>query len=118
MASKKWIVLFFVIFNLFGEVYYFKDKKIELFPEKNLRSLSTIRYYKTRSGKRVGIKDEIIVKIINKNALKNMQIKKQLDKNTYLITAKGDIFLYLQKLYQNKDIIYAVPNMYKKIQRR
>jgi len=118
MARKKQIVFFLVFINLFSQSYYFKNKKIELFPEKNLKSAKGIKYFKTTNGIRVGIKNEIIIKIKNKTVLKNLTVKKQLDKNTYLITTKEDIFVFLQNLYKNQNIIYAVPNFYKTIKRR
>ena len=95
-----------------------RDNCSRVFPEKSTRNTNGIKYFKTTNGTKVGVKNEIIIKVKNKKALKNLEIKKQLDENTYLIIAKKEIFSYLQELYKNKNIIYAVPNFYKKIYKR
>jgi hypothetical protein len=127
----KFLLLFiFVTFLYSDEFYYEFGKKVFLKPALSKMSRgvtkSDIRYYKTKNGKTIGIGQEILVKFkdgvdtksfFNKYGIKNY---KKLYRNVFKIKLdKGqDIFEFSQKLYHDKDTIYAIPNKIKKYQKR
>jgi len=117
---------FFLIFclgvSLFGSDFYYEfGKKVELTPVKSIRDMDCcdgIYRYKTKSGKEVKFKNEIITKIkdgvdvtkfFDSFGITNFS---KLTKNTYLIKLDDNnkLFTLSQKLYESGKTVYATPN--------
>ena len=129
----KYLSMIFVMFTLSAcakDYFYEYGKKVELTPVKNLSTrsmnLEDVRYYKTRDGEEIGIKNEIIVKLkkgveandfFSKYDIKNT---KHLGSTTYLLKLEKNqnVFTLSQKMYKDSSTIYAVPNRIKKYLKR
>ncbi|MDD2698749.1 MAG: hypothetical protein PHF17_08120 [Arcobacteraceae bacterium] len=121
-----------LIVSLFAtdDFYYNGNKKISLikttFANSNLREVSNTTYYKTPDNLILGVNDEIILKIKDKNMLKYLETKygftviKELFSNTYLIkvTNKEETIQKANDLYLEETIEYASPNFIKTINKR
>ena len=105
-----------------NDFYYEYGKKVEVTKVKGQRSLgdASIEQYTTSSGKKVGIKNEIIVKCkqadcvstLNKYNLTNIT---NLTDTVFLVKLVNDenIFEIVQKLYLDENIEFANPNFVK-----
>ncbi len=124
----KFLSLFVLIFtNILGSDYFFEyGKKVELEPIPSTRDLNNndVKYYKTRDGRKIGIKNEIIVKLkknikssdfFKKYNIKSKNIEK-LGGQIYLIKLEKsqNIFKLSNKMYQDSDTKFAVPNKVQK----
>ena len=123
---------FFILFLIFlvngcaSDYYYEYGKKVELKPLPSIRDLnkSDVRYYKTSTGRKIGIKNEIIVKLKNDVDIKDFAKKYDIDmKNIeklstqmYLIKLEKNqnVFKISQEMYQDNDTKFAVPNKVQK----
>ncbi len=113
-----------------NDYFYEYGKKVELTPINNpsTRSInnSNIKYYKTKDGRKIGIKNEIIVKLkkdIDPKAffLKyNITNSEHLGSTTYLLklSPSQNVFTLSQEMYNDNDTIYAVPNKIQKYYKR
>ena len=125
----KNLLLFTILFTLnacANDYFYEYGKKVELIPinTPSTRSVNSndIKYYKTKDGREIGIKNEIIVKLkkgINPKEffLKyNIKNYEHLGSTTYLLklSPSQNIFILSQKMYKDSDTIYAVPNKVQK----
>ncbi len=127
----KNILVILLALNLYGgDFYYEYGKKVELTPLKSIstRSLnnSAVKYYKTRDGRKIGIKNEIIVKLkkdIDPNAFfekYDIQKSEHLGSTVYLLklSSSQNVFLLTQKMAKDNDAIYAMPNKVQKYYKR
>jgi hypothetical protein len=127
---KKQIVLSLLALTIVGcanDFYYENGKKVEvtkLKEKRNNRSETT--YYKTSSGHKVGVTDEILVqcsaskdceKVLEKYKLSAVS---RLSDEIFLvkITKDKNIFEISQKLYEDANITSAHPNFLKTKKRR
>ncbi len=109
-----------------NDYFYEYGKKVELTPVNtpSTRSLnsSNIKYYKTKDGRKIGIKNEIIVKLKKGVDPKGFFLKynikntEHLGSTTYLLklSASQNIFTLSQEMYKDSDTVYAVPNKIQK----
>jgi len=129
----KYLSMIFMMFTLSAcasDYFYEYGKKVELTPIDKLSTRSVdlqgVRYYKTKDGKEVGIKNEIIVKLkkdvdskefFSKYNIKNTE---HLGSTTYLLKLEKsqNVFTLSQKMYKDSSTIYAIPNRIKKYQKR
>jgi len=112
----------------FSDVYYYEyGKKVKLTKLKDQRSdLKDVEYYQYESGRKVGVKKEVLAKCKNMSACKdifkeqNLTNYRNLTASIVLITLKegDDPFEISQKLYKEDDIEYSHPNFVKKRQKR
>ncbi len=113
------------------DFYYNGDKKIPL--EKitqetnnNLREVSNATYYKTQNNMTLGVTDEIILKLKDKNMLAylssryNFIVIEELFPNMYLIKApnKDETLPMANQLHLEESVSYASPNFLKTINKR
>jgi hypothetical protein len=122
-------VLALLIFSIsYADTYYYEyGKKVKLTKLKDQRSdLKDVEYYKYESGRKVGVKKEVLVKCKNMSACKdifkehNLTKYRNLTPSIVLITLnkEDDPFEISQKLYEEEDIEYSHPNFVKKRQKR
>ena len=124
------IVLVFAL-NVFASEYYYEyGKKVELTPvaQTSQRSINipNVKYYKTKDGREIGIKNEIIVKLkkgVDEKvffAKYNLTNTEHLGSTTYLLklNKNQNIFTLSQDMHKDSDTIYAMPNRIQKYQKR
>ena len=109
-----------------NDYYYEYGKKIELTPinTPSTRSINAndTKYYKTKDGRKIGIKNEIIVKLKKEVDPKgfflkyNIENTEHLGSTTYLLklSPSQNVFKLSQEMYKDSDTIYAVPNKVQK----
>jgi len=130
MKYLSMVIMMFALNACASDYYYEYGKKVELTPVDKISSRSidsqNIRYYKTKDGRVIGIKNEIIVKLkkgvdskefFSKYDIKNIE---HLGSTTYLLKLEKsqDVFTLSQELYKDNDTIYAIPNRIQKYQKR
>ena len=109
-----------------GDFYYEYGKKVMIVKSYGSRDNNGIKYYKNSLGKKIGVKDEIIIKCNDglscKDGLKEYNITdiSKLSETMLLIKVPKDtnIFELSQKLYKDKSIEFAHPNFIKERERR
>lgn len=117
--------------NANNNFYYQNDKKVFLTPivsSQKFRKINSIdiNYYTTPKDTIVGVTKEFIVKIKDKKSLEILlkkypiTFKKRLAYNLYLMKVNiiEETIDITQKLYVDKNVIYAHPNFIKKIKLR
>jgi len=116
----KYFLLFITMF-LYSEDYFYEfGKKVELTPVMDTRGdiAKDIHIYKTRDGKTIKFKHEIMIKFkdgVDKDSFfKKFDIKnyKQLTKNVYLVkpSSKEDVVSLAKNMYESNMVVYAIPN--------
>jgi len=120
-----------------SEFYYSNGKKVELTEVKINQTIknrmvkskivkSRTKYYKTATGKRVGVRDDILVECVEGKDCQKVLSKyetrevSQLSDSIYIIKISSDknLFEFAQKLYSDSDIKIAHPNLRKIKNRR
>lgn len=129
----KTLILFTFMYSLAvaEDFYYNGSKKIQLekiTKESNtiLREVATTTYYKTPNNLILGLNNEIIIKMKDKNMLEylsnkyNLTIVKELYQNTYLIrvTNPDTALKTANDLHLEESVQYATPNFIKTINKR
>lgn len=110
--------------------YYSNHKKIILTPLQNSQSTENrsvtnpneILYFQSDS-KVLGVSDEIIIKCSNIDKILStydVSLVEQISKGIYLVKVKQSSLTLetANKLYEDKDVIYAHPNFIQKIEKR
>lgn len=132
---KKHIIISFLGLTMFvnaSEFYYSNGNKIELSQVEVSQTLgsrmlnSRTKYYKTATGKSIGVRDDILVECVaNKDCqgvLSKYEITEmsQLTDSIYIVKIASDknVFEFAQKLYGDSDIKLAHPNLRKIRNRR
>ena len=109
-----------------GDFYYEHGKKVEVTKLSKKRANSSVTYYKTSKGHKVGVKSDILVQCEEGIDCQSLLVAQKLEKVTrltdkiFLVTiAKGkNVFEWSQKLYENEKIKIAHPNFIKTKRRR
>ena len=115
-----------------GEFYYSNGKKVDLTELEVNQNVgrrvlnSKTKYYKTSTGKRVGVRDDILVECVEGKDCKEVLSKyetteiSQLTDSIYIVKISSDknIFEFAQKLYGDSNIKIAHPNLRKSKSRR
>ncbi len=93
MFKKALFILTIFSISAFGDFYYYKGKKQELTPEKT-RALNPngIKYYRTKTGTKIGVNDQIIVYFNDLNRAKDIEKRFNLT-----LVKKLDNFMFLYK---------------------
>jgi hypothetical protein len=132
---KKQIIISFLGLTLLtnaGEFYYSNGNKVELSKVEVSQTIgsrmlnSRTKYYKTATGKSIGVRDDILVECVaNKDCrevLSKYEITEisQLTDSIYIIKISSDknVFEFAQKLYGDNNIKIAHPNLRKIRNRR
>jgi len=130
MRFLSMVVAVFTLSACASDYFYEYGKKVELTPVEKVSSRSienqNVRYYKTKDGREIGIKNEIIVKLKKGVDPKgfllkyNIENSEHLGSTTYLLKLKRsqNVFTLSQEIYKDSDTIYAIPNRIQKYQRR
>jgi len=130
MRFLSMVIALFTLNACASDYYYEYGKKVELTPVENVSSRSIdkqdVKYYKTKDGREIGIKNEIIVKLKKGVDPKsfflkyNMKNTEHLGSTTYLLKLEKsqNVFTLSQEMYEDSDTIYAIPNRIQKYQRR
>ena len=130
----KFIIIIFSQMLFSKELYYYQNnKKVYLYPiENNIEKrvvsngLNKIKYYKTSKNIKVGISTKIIIKFV-KNADINkiidkykIKIEKKLTDSIYVVSVNdfSETIKVANRLYEDKNIVYAHPDFIKKINKR
>ena len=120
--KKIWLMVIFGSMIEAQEFYYEFGKKVFITPIKDSRAVNGIRYYRDReNGKKIGIRDEIILKckdnISCKESLERYKFVSisNLSQNLILVKVrdKREIFRISQELYNQDNIEFATPNLIK-----
>jgi len=109
-----------------GDFYYEYGKKVMITKSYESRDNSGIKYYENSMGKKIGVKDEIIIKCVDgkscQESLKRYNIAgvSKLTSTMFLVKVPKDenIFTLSQKLYKEDSIEFAHPNFVKTRKRR
>lgn len=116
-----------------SEYFYSGGKKVPLTPLltnnyslKNQNNLNETIYYKTHNDIKLGVRDEIIIKIHKDSNIASILEKydltliKSFSNNLYLIQVKNsnDTLDISNKLYLESSVVYAHPNFIKEIIKR
>ena len=125
--KKILLILLFGLLLSANESYYDKGILVNLESTKESRSLAegNLKYFKTKSGKRVGVRDEILVKCKAKidciellKRYKQTQIT-QLTSTIYKVKVKKDeLFSLSRELYESGDVEFAHPSFTKEVHKR
>jgi hypothetical protein len=132
---KKQIIISFLGLTILansGEFYYSNGSKIELSKVEVSQTVgsrmlnSRTKYYKTATGKSIGVRDDILVECVaNKDCrevLSRYEITEisQLTDSIYIVKIASDknVFEFSQKLYGDSNIKIAHPNLRKIRNRR
>ena len=127
---KNRIIVSLLALTMLGganEFYYENGKKVELTELNISRSVgsrvlnSRTKYYKTASGKKIGVRDDILVECKADKDCKEVLSQydtisiSQLTSSIYIIKIASDknIFEFAQKLYNNDSVKLAHPNIRK-----
>lgn len=122
--------LFFLILSLnflYANKYYYEfDKKVEVEEIQENNSEDNIKEYRTKDGKIVRFRNEILVQCRENSDCQNefeelsLDNIEQIDSKFFLIKLDDtqDIFEYCEKLYQKSDIESAHPNFINKRTKR
>ena len=124
--KKIWFMMIIASIVQAQEFYYEFGKKVLLTPTANSRAVDGIIYYIKADGKKIGVKDEIILKckdnISCKDSLKKYKFKSIQNLSSSLILVKvqdaKDTLEIAQKLYNQDNIEFATPNLIKEIRAR
>ena len=126
IMKKTVLILLFGLILSANESYYDKGVLVNLESAKESRSLeANLKYFKTKSGKRVGVRDEILVKckasidcIELLKRYKQTQIT-QLTSTIYKVKVKTDeLFSLSRELFESGDVEFAHPSFTKEVQKR
>ena len=115
-----------------GDFYYNNGKKIELTELEVSQTIghrvlnNRTKYYKTSTGKKIGVRDDILVECEKGKDCKEVLSRyettdiSQLSDSIYIVKISSDknIFEFAQKLYSDSDIKVAHPNLRKTKSRR
>jgi len=130
----RYLVILFVSFLLLNaseHFYYHQNKKITLTPikQRNMHQPNTgrtIHYFKTKSGRLIGINNEILIKLKHGKTIENLlqkyplTLKKQLTPDLYLckVNSTNDTLTISSQLRREENVNYAQPNFIKRFQKR
>jgi hypothetical protein len=132
---KKQIIISFLGLTLLinaGEFYYSNGNKVELSKVEVSQTIgsrmlnSRTKYYKTATGKSIGVRDDILIECVANKDCKEVLSKyeiteiSQLTDSIYIIKISSDknVFEFAQKLYGDNNIKIAHPNLRKIRNRR
>ncbi|SFV52355.1 hypothetical protein MNB_SV-12-254 [hydrothermal vent metagenome] len=132
---KKEIIISLLALTIMGsadEFYYDNGKKVELKEVEVTQSLqhrvnnNRTKYYKTSRGATIGVRDDILVECEEGVECKEVLSKYEttsvsnLSKSIFIVKIAKDknIFEFAQKLYSDKHIKIAHPNIRKNKRRR
>ncbi len=125
---KAIFILFVGLLLNATESYYDRGTLVKLEVAKEVRALSKsdIKYFTTQSGKRVGVKNELLVKCKAKiNCVELLKIYKQKDikqisSTIYKVKVQndGDVFSLSRKLFESGEVEFAHPNLTKTVTKR
>ena len=132
---KKEIIVLLLSFTIIGnadEFYYENGKKVELKEIEISQSLKQrvrnngTKYYRTSQGTTIGVRDDILVECVEGIDCKEVLSKYEtisvsnLSKNIFIVKIAKDknIFKFAQKLYSDKSIKIAHPNIRQNKRRR
>lgn len=115
-----------------AEFYYTDGKKVELTKLEVSQAVgsrvlnSRTKYYKTATGKKIGVRDDILIECVEGKDCKEVLSKyettdiSQLTDSIYIVKISSDknIFEFAQKLYADSSIKVAHPNLRKAKSRR
>ena len=115
-----------------SEFYYANGEKVELTQIEVTETVgkrvlnSRTKYYKTATGKSVGVRNDILVECVSDKDCEKVLSKyettdvSQLSDSIYIVKIALDknIFAFAQKLYDDSDIKIAHPNLRKIKSRR
>ncbi len=109
-----------------NDFYYEYGKKVSIVKSFETRSGSGVKFYENSLGKKIGIKDEILLQCQEDSNCSTLFTKYKISKveklssKIYLIKVPEDqdIFVLSQKLYNEPSIKYAHPNFVKERTRR
>ncbi len=124
MKLLVYLLCFFTSVLNADNFYYAFGKKVEVTKLSQSRGLdkSTITYYQTKNGHKVGVKHDVIIgcnkgdlclKVLDSYDIKAIE---KLSPTLYLLTLPedSDPFTIANKLYQEKEIKLAHPNFIQK----
>jgi subtilisin family serine protease len=122
MINKIVLISFLSISILNADFFYFKGKKKELTQIKSRDYNSNTIYYQTQQGKRLGVKDQLIISFSNKSIKEYIQIEyslkeiKQLSNTMYLYQtpSKEETLDIANELNKVVGIKFAQPDFLKK----
>lgn len=122
MRISVLLSLFILLLNA-DSTYYENGKLVELQKINELRSVNgnSVEYFKTRSGQRIGITDEILIQckvgidcrtLLNQFGLDDVS---NVTDRIFLIKVKDydNIFLLSRELYESNKVEFAHPNFVK-----
>lgn len=109
-----------------NDFYYEYEKKVSIVKSFESRSGNNVKFYENSLGKKIGIKDEILLQCQDDTNCTtlfrdyNISEVEKLSSKIYLIKVPKDvdIFVLSQKLYKEPHIKYAHPNFVKERTRR
>jgi len=116
----KYLLVFLATLLYGGEYYYEFGKKVELTPAMDSRDStnSDIHVYKTRDGKKVKFKHEVMIKFKDdidiEDFFKSFNIKnyKRISEKVYLVKPPKDmdVIVLAKDMYESNKLVYAIPN--------
>ncbi len=111
-----------------NESYYKNGKLVELINTHNIRATTgvDVNYYKTQKGKKVGIRDQILVQckenIDCEKLLKSYKLfnYRKITQKIFVVKIENydEIFLLSRKLFESGDVQFAHPNFIKERKKR
>ena len=109
-----------------NDFYYEYGKRVSIVKSFETRNGSDVKFYENSLGKKIGIKDEILLQCREDSNCSTLFTKyniskvEKLSSKIYLIKVPEDqdIFVLSQKLYNEPSIKYAHPNFVKERTRR
>ena len=125
----KLLLLVFVLSSLSwaNESYYKNGELVELKLSSHSRSLkdSSINYYQTKSGKKIGVKNEILLKckgnVDCSSFLKSYDLTNysKLTKDIFIVKVfNSDVFSVSRSLYETGKVEFVHPNFINKKRKR
>ena len=119
--KKIWFMVIVVGMIQAQEFYYEFGKKVLVTPLADSRAVDGVKYYTKEEGKKIGVRDEIILKCKDNISCKESLVKYKfvsianLSKSLILVKVKDtkDIFKIAQELYNEDNIEFATPNFIK-----
>ncbi len=126
---QKAILIFALGLSLSAnESYYDRGVLVELQSSKETRALSSgdMRYFRSKSGRRVGVKDEVLLKC-KANVDCSLLLKKRKQGDVTRITSSiykvrvkegGDVFALSRELFESGDVEFAHPSFTREVSKR
>lgn len=114
----KYFLVYFFPLLLFAETYNFKNEMVTL--EKTKEG-----FYKNSNGMKVQIKDNFFIKLNDGSEIKevlekyNLVLLKKYSSKLFLVKSDTKKLLELiETIDSDNDVLYAYPNLYKKLEKR